>query len=204
MSFYVTRFFSKSCKILMFYSFKAFNDRQFHLKVRLTNGKNVLKSDNGIRSKEFQLQKYLFDHYMIWKIDCFLFTSLWSTNKTYFWKLPLPTTSLSLPRLLLLYWLSSFSNKNQTVSINNFFSWRKNFSKLYLCNNRSSERITRCVGGMVENIHDILRWPPLLLLAFNGKRWEIQLHSHDDEDERETLYQRWASRYLNDWDCCRL
>lgn len=130
---YVTRFFSKSCKILMFYSFKAFNDRQFHLKVRLTNGKNVLKCDNGIRSKEFQLQKYLFDHYMIWKIDCFLFTSLWSTNKTYFWKLPLPTTSLSLPpRLLLLYWLSSFSNKNQTVSINNFFSWRNTFQS-YIC-----------------------------------------------------------------------
>lgn len=94
MSFYVTRYFSKSCKILMFFLLEVSRDHRSRLKTKPSNCKNVLINDNEKTLKEFRLQKYLFDHYMIWKIDCFLFASPWSQQDLfiYFWK-PFPRPS---------------------------------------------------------------------------------------------------------------
>lgn len=113
-SFYVTRSFSKSCKIVMFFAVGASRWRHSDFKTKASISRDEFGCDNEKSLKEFLLQKYLFDHYMIWKIDCFSFSSLHPGPRLV--RLFLKVSSRFSRGV---YW--SFSNKNQTASINNFF-----------------------------------------------------------------------------------
>lgn len=128
----------------MFCSFWASCARHCHLKTKPINSESQLKCDNEETSTEYLLQKYLFDHYMNWKIDCFHFSHLPGPTSSFIFEFFPFSSSRFVSRSLGVYaGLSSFSNKNQTASINKFSLWFQSYICATIVHPRENGQLRR-------------------------------------------------------------